>query len=273
MFDYILEKGGIKNKLIETMDKYGLLPHPAGNKIKSTTEFLHMCKYWGLLTKLDIGKYHNTLLSLSVKQGLLVRYPESPIKDDVEQHDNYIAVASSPNIYSKFKKFSKQFIYYGLKHFFRYDHREKTNGFIDWLKCFRQPYQIGIFTLCSGFWATTARFLLGILIGYMVSLFTPLWLAYLVGAIVGGVLDILHLWGAIILEAFKPRENTSGKLLMWSFSQCSYFYKFLVWLPLLIFKLRLRSQYGKYPMQELCKIYYHKDSGMELLAKFAEGVE
>jgi hypothetical protein len=255
------------------MDKYGLLPHPRGNQIKSTTEFYYLCKYFDILDTFDICRYNKTVDSLMVSKGLLVRYPESPVKDDVEQHDNYVSTSSSFGICSVFKKFSRWFMFYGLKHFFRYDHRESTNGFIDWFKCFRQPYQIGIFTLNSGFIFTSCRILIGILSGYLLSLILPTWISILIGIIVGGGSDIIHLWGALVVEGYKPHGNTSGKLLMWQFCQSNYFYKFLVWIPILFFNYRLRKLYGEYPMQELCKIYYHENSGMSLLANFAEEVK
>jgi hypothetical protein len=264
-----MDKQSIKDKLIGMMDRYGLLPHPRANQIKSTTEFYHLCKQFGILTNDDVGRYNNSVMSLMIEEGLLCRYPESPVREELEQQDNYESVASSFSLARGFKCFSKWFMEYGFGHFFHYNSNEgKVLSFKEWLSCFRQPYVLGWFTLCSGFRFTTMRILMGLVVGYVMGSLIGLTWGLICGIIVGGGLDILHLWLAIIVAGWS--KGTSSKLLVWQFTQPNYFYKFLVWIPILIFKWKLRKEYGEYPAQELFGQYYCIGTGMELLADFAQ---
>jgi hypothetical protein len=217
----------LKNQIITSMDKYGLLEHPSHNRIKSTTEFYILCQQYGVFNVLDADRYKQAVRSLMVKKGLLVRYPESPIKDDVEQHDNYCSVACGD------KETSADIFFYGLRHWFRYDHRDKTNGFMDWFKCFRQPYQITWFALCGGIKTTLLSFVMII-----------------------GLIGLIQLWGAIIIEGLKPKNNVSGKLLIWQLSQAKFILKPLVMIPLWIFNKRLKKYYGDSPEAGLFATYY-----------------
>lgn len=265
-----MTKQEIKDYLISSMDTYGLLPFPSDNRIKSTTEFYLLCKQMKILTKKDIKRYDKAVKSLMIKKGLIVRYPNSPIKDIVDQHDNYVSISSSFNLSNSFKKFSRWFMLYGVTHFFRYDHRQHFNGFIDWLSCFRQPYHLAIFTLNAGFIFTSLRFILGVLVYSLFALFSPIWLSIILGLIVAGIIDYIHLCGAIILVSLRPKEDTSGKLLMWQFTQTKCFYRFLVYLAIIIFKRNLKKQYGEFIIENLFKIYYGDNS---LLYKFSKGVQ
>jgi hypothetical protein len=201
-----------------------------------------LCRKYGTYNILDFARYKKSINSLMVKRGLLVRYPEAPLKDDVEQHDNYCSVACGD------KEASADIFFYGLRHWFRYDHRVKTNGFLDWIKCFRQPYQITWFALCGGLLTSLICYLIGI-----------------------GLIGLLQLWGAIIIEAYKPKENTSGKLLIWQLSQAKFLLKFLIWIPLWIFNKRLKKYYGDNPEAELFATYYCNPDQM-LLKEFAQGI-
>lgn len=225
------------------MDGFGLLPHPAGNRIKSTAEFYHLCMIMGIVDITDALRLHNAILSLEIKPGLFRRYPLPPQCFDLEQHDNYVAISCS------FNDYSADILKYGLTHFFYYnDGNAKTIK--DHLSCIRQPYQMMIFTINSGFWWTTLSLVTGL-----------------------GILGTIHLWGAILVEAFR-KEGVSGRMLIWAFDQSSsyYFYRWLIAIPLAIFRWQMRKRYTPKYVEVIFSQYYGIDSGMNDLALFAEGL-
>jgi hypothetical protein len=230
-----MTKTEIKNSILASLDKYGLMPYPEANVIKSTTEFYLLCDEFRLLLGVDIINYEKSLDCLWVKDGLLCRYPESHLKDELEQHDDYVSVACSCGIDASFCKFSKSIFYYGLKHFFHYAN-VKPKSVKEWFSCFRQPYEITIFALCGGIRTSLISF-----------------------ASLIGIVGLLQLWGAIIIEAYKPKENTSGKLLMWQLSKAIFPFKFLITIPLWIFNRKVNQT-------EIFNIYYPEKQ----LAEFAK---
>jgi len=240
-----MSKLEIKDKIISSMDKYGLMPYPNQNRIKSTTEFYLLCKEQNMLDAYDFANYFSSVDSLYVEKGLLCRYPDEPMRSELEQHDDYISVCCSCGINKDFSLFAKEIFYYGLKHFFYYANRP-VNTFKEWLSCIRQPYQITIFALCGGVITTLLSFITLI-----------------------GIIGMIQLWGAIIIEGIKNKEDTSGKLLIWQLSRADFAFKFLILIPLWIFKLLLKKKYGEYITQELFTKYYRGS----LLQDFAKEIK
>jgi len=242
-----MTKSELKEKLIKSMDRFNLLPHPTENRIISTTQFRLLSTILNDITEKDLIAHSSAIYTLQaiknkkIVAGLFRRYPLLPISDELEQHDNYIAIACS------FPNYAEDILIYGLTHFCHYANR-KPVSFREWLSCFRQPYQMMIFTLCSGPRWTIVSFL---------TIF--------------GFIGLIHLYLTIIIESHKSKGATSGKLLLWIFDRCEAF-KCPILPALWYYRYRMKKMYGPNYTQELFNIYYGNGTGMEDLAKYAEGL-
>lgn len=226
--------------------KNHLVIGPADNRIKSTVEMWLLARL-NLEFKLgDALSLHQAIISITNKSGLINRYPSTDPRATqvLDQHDNYMSLCCTTGIHYNYQRHAYNIFLYGLTHFFHYNNVKRKLSIKEWFSCFRQPYQIAIMFLNAGYITATLSLLSGL-----------------------GVLCLIHLWGAILLEAIKHPKHTSGKLLMWQLYHSKPAYKSLIAIPLKIFKRQMIKQYGGFNRMFL--IYYGKDSECHDLALYA----
>lgn len=233
-----------ENKLKQLLiDNLGLFPNPKDNRILSTTQF-HMLYFMNnKLTMNSLLGYswsvQNVLDSLQYVPGLYLRTPSAV--DEVEQHDDYIAISCLGKLYGL--KTAEDIDDYGRNH--RY---WPFNYWYDQ----RNPKQ-SIFT--KEFWRCKRQ-------GCHVAIFRALSDRYV------GIINLLWFYGMVYFACKEPHNEVSSKLLLW---MCNYFLKDRFGFKWIFkyYRNKMEFEYGRYWQWDLLNIYYPNDERFKLLSDYA----
>lgn len=225
----------LKQKLIGGMTD-NLLNYPPDNRDVSTVEFYMLCVLLGIYDKTDESRLLDAISTLWCKigdityLGLLTRQPNQPFGSDThhkekQMHDGYSVIACCDKLAAlKIDEYGKR---HGFIFKYHYDPSNMKPKFKD------------LFT--KEYWRLTLH-------PHVVAI------ARIKARRYPGIINLMFLYGAVIIESCRKPSETSGKLLMWIASNSikRWYLKPLWWL----FNNRMRKQYGKNYVSELFRIYY-----------------